>query len=61
MAADLAAYAAAGAHTVQALMTGGGAWRTPHPNPWLFAQLAWNPRQDPGALLREWRAALGGR
>jgi len=61
MAADLPAYAAAGAHTVQALMTGAGAWRAPHPNPWLFGRLAWNPREDPEALLREWRAALGGR
>jgi uncharacterized protein DUF4838 len=61
MTADLAAYAAAGAHTVQALMTGAGAWRVPHPNPWLFARLTWNPWQDAEALLREWRAALGGR
>ena len=60
VATDLVAYAAAGAHTVQALMTGAGAWRTPHPNPWLFSHLAWNPRQDAQALLREWRAALGG-
>jgi Domain of unknown function (DUF4838) len=58
MEADLAAYAAAGAHTVQALMTGAGAWRAPHPNPWLFGRLAWNPEQDPDALLREWRTAL---
>ena len=56
MTADLAAYAAAGAHTVQALMTGAGAWRAPHPNPWLFGRLTWNPAQDAKALLREWRA-----
>ena len=56
--ADLAAYAAAGAHTVQALMTGAGPLRAPHPNPWLFGWLAWNPRQDPRALLHEWQVAL---
>jgi hypothetical protein len=58
MTADLAAYAAAGAHTVQALMTGAGAWRTPHPNPWLFSRLTWNPWQDADPLSSEWRAAL---
>jgi hypothetical protein len=58
MTADLAAYAAAGAHTVQALMTGTGPWRAPHPNPWLFSRLTWNPQQDTEALLDDWRAAL---
>jgi Domain of unknown function (DUF4838) len=58
MGADLAAYVAAGAHTVQALMTGAGPRRAPHPNPWLFGRLAWNPWQDAEALLQEWRAAL---
>src|SRR5919199_1281019 len=61
MTADLGAYAAAGAHTVQALMTGAGAWRAPHPNPWLFGRLTWNPAQDAKALLREWRALAGHR
>jgi hypothetical protein len=60
MTADLAAYAAAGAHTVQALMTGTGSWRAPHPNPWLFSRLTWNPQQDAEALLHDWRAALAG-
>jgi hypothetical protein len=58
MSADLAAYATAGAHTVQALMTGAGPRRARHPNPWLFGRLAWNARQDAEALLREWRAAV---
>jgi hypothetical protein len=57
MAADLAFYAGAGVHTVQALMTGRGAWARPHPNPWLFARLAWDPAADPDALLDEFRRA----
>jgi Domain of unknown function (DUF4838) len=60
MTADLAAYASAGAHTVQALMTGTGPWQAPHPNPWLFSRLAWNPQQDAQALLHDWRAAMAG-
>jgi hypothetical protein len=60
MTADLAAYATGGAHTVQALMTGTGRWRAPHPNPWLFSRLSWNPQQDAEALLHDWRAALAG-
>jgi Domain of unknown function (DUF4838) len=55
MAGDLAFYAAAGAHTVQALMTGRGAWARPHPNPWLFARLTWDPAADPDALYDEFR------
>jgi hypothetical protein len=43
MAADLAAYAAAGVHTVQALMTAPGPWPAPHPNAERFARLAWDP------------------
>ena len=60
MTADLAAYAAAGAHTVQALMTGTGPWRAPHPNPRLLSRLTWNLQQDTEALLHDWRAALRG-
>ena len=59
MSADLAAYAAAGAHAVQALMTGAGRPPTVHPNPWLFARLSWTPGQDAGALHREWSAGEG--
>jgi Domain of unknown function (DUF4838) len=58
MAADLGAYAAAGAHAVQALMTGAGRPPSVHPNPALFAQLGWDPRQDAGALHRDWRVAV---
>jgi len=57
MAADLDAYAAAGAHAVQALMTGAAGPPAVHPNPWLFAHLGWNPRQDARSLHREWRAS----
>jgi hypothetical protein len=55
---DLAYYRDAGAHTVQALMTGHGPWREPHPNPWLFARLAWDPERDPAALLRDFCEAV---
>jgi hypothetical protein len=58
MAADLGAYAAAGAHAVQALMTGAGRPPSVHPNPWLFARLSWDPRQDPQPLHRDWCVAL---
>ena len=60
MTADLAAYATGGAHTVQALMTSTGPLHAPHPNPWLFSRLTWNPQQDAQALLHDWRAALAG-
>jgi hypothetical protein len=57
---DLGFYREAGAHTVQALMTGFEGWRDPHPNPWLFARLAWDPRQDPDALVYQFcEAAFG--
>jgi hypothetical protein len=58
MAADIGAYAAAGAHAVQALMTGAGRPPSMHPNPWLFAQLSWDPRQDVRSLHRDWCAAV---
>jgi len=48
---DLRFYRDAGAHTVQALMTGDRPWLTPQLNAWLFARLAWNPDQDLDALL----------
>jgi hypothetical protein len=54
MAADLGAYAAAGAHAVQALMTGAGRPPSVHPNPWLFARLSWDPRHDARPLHRDW-------
>ena len=50
---DLDFYRRIGAHAVQALMTGYGAWREPHPNAWLFARLAWDPDRDADALLHE--------
>jgi hypothetical protein len=50
---DLSLYSDVGAHTVQALMTGFGPWREPHPNAWLFARLAWDSSLDPVALLLE--------
>jgi hypothetical protein len=34
-------------------MTGHGPWREPHPGPWLFARLVWDPTQDTDALVRE--------
>ncbi len=57
---DLRFYRDAGAHTVQALMTGDRPWRAPQLNPWLFARLSWDPEQDLDALLAEFcRAAYG--
>jgi hypothetical protein len=58
MAADLGAYAAAGAHAVQALMTGAGRPPCVHPNPWLFARLSWDPNQDARPLHRDWCVAV---
>lgn len=49
---DLCAYRQAGVHTVQALMTGDRPWLTAPVNAYLFARLAWNPDQDPQALLQ---------
>ncbi len=50
---DLAFYRAAGAHTVQALMTGDHPWVSAQPNAWIFARLAWNTDADSGSLLTE--------
>lgn len=50
---DIRFYHGAGAHTVQALMTGDCPWLTPQVNAWLFARLAWNPDQDLDALLAD--------
>ena len=58
--ADLAFYQQAGAHTVQALMTGDAPWPAAQLNAWLFARLAWNPAQDPAALVGEYCAAAFG-
>ncbi len=58
---DLRFYRDAGAHTVQALLTGDHPFSAPEANPWLFARLAWDPDQDVDALLRDFgAAALGG-
>jgi len=57
---DMRFYRQAGAHTVQALMTGDRPWLSPQLNPWLFARLAWNPDQDLDALLEDFgRATFG--
>jgi len=57
---DLCFYRDAGAHTVQALMTGDRPWLTPQLNAWLFGQLAWNPDQDLDTLLTNFcRATFG--
>lgn len=57
---DLRFYRQAGAHTVQALMTGDRPWLSPQLTPWLFARLAWNPDQDIDALLEDFgHAAFG--
>ena len=58
--ADLAFYQQAGAHTVQALMTGDAPWPAAQLNAWLFARLAWDPAQDPAALVGEYCAAAFG-
>jgi hypothetical protein len=57
---DLAFYREAGAHAVQALMTGHGPWREPHPNAWLFARLAWDASRDTDALVGDFCQALFG-
>ncbi|HQA68741.1 MAG TPA: DUF4838 domain-containing protein [Aggregatilineales bacterium] len=57
---DLRYYHAAGAHTVQALLTGDHPWVAPQVNAWLFARLAWNPDQDVDALLAEFGASVFG-
>jgi hypothetical protein len=57
---DVRFYRRAGAHTVQALMTGDRPWLAPQVNAWLFARLCWDPDQDLDVLLDEFgRAVLG--
>jgi hypothetical protein len=57
---DLRFYREAGAHTVQALMTGDHPWLAPQLNAWLFARLSWDPEQDLDALLVDFcRATYG--
>ncbi|HSV97144.1 MAG TPA: DUF4838 domain-containing protein [Spirochaetota bacterium] len=58
---DLAFYRAAGAHTVQALMTGGFQWVSAQPNAWIFARLAWNADEDSGSLLMDFCASTFGK
>lgn len=57
---DLHFYQQAGAHTVQALMTGDRPWFGPQVNAWLFARLAWDPVQDVDTLLADFGAAVFG-
>jgi len=57
---DLRFYRDAGAHTVQALMTGDRPWTAPQLNVWLFARLAWNPDQDLDRLLADFSRATFG-
>jgi hypothetical protein len=57
---DLQFYRDAGAHTVQALMTGDRPWITPQLNAWLFARLCWDPDQDLDALLTDFSQATFG-
>jgi hypothetical protein len=60
LAKDMRFYRDAGAHTVQALMTGSTAWAFPPLNAWLYPRLAWDPDQDPAELAGEFfTAALG--
>jgi hypothetical protein len=54
---DIAAYRAAGAHAVQALMTGDRPWVAPPVNAYLFARLAWRPDQPVDALMATYAAA----
>jgi hypothetical protein len=58
---DLIFYRDAGAHTVQALMTGDRPWLTPQLNAWLFARLSWDPAQDLDVLLADFGCAALGR
>jgi hypothetical protein len=57
---DLLFYKAAGAHTVQALMTGYNPWVNPQINAWLFARLAWNTELDTDALVADFCQATFG-
>lgn len=54
--ADLRAYRDLGVHTVQALMTGDRPWLAAPLNAYLFARLAWEPEQDPAALVANYAA-----
>ncbi len=57
---DVRFYRDAGAHTLQALMTGDYAWTSPQLNVWLFPRLAWNPEQNLDHLITQFsRAAFG--
>ncbi len=57
---DVRFYRDAGAHTLQALMTGDYAWTSPQLNVWLFPRLAWNPEQNLDLLITQFsRAAFG--
>jgi hypothetical protein len=58
---DLVFYRAAGAHTIQALMTGDFPWTSPQPNAWIFARLAWNADADSASLLREFCGSAFGK
>lgn len=57
---DLRFYREAGAHTVQALMTGDRPWLSPQIAPWLLARLTWNPDCDLDALLEDFGVAAFG-
>jgi len=57
---DMRFYAAAGAYTVQVVMTGDRPWLVPELNAWLFARLSWDPEQDLGALLADFCQATYG-
>ncbi len=60
LAKDMRFYREAGAHTVQALMTGSTPWAFPPLNAWLYPRLAWDPGVDPSELAGEFfTAALG--
>jgi hypothetical protein len=57
---DLDFYRRCGVHTLQALMTGDYPWLSPQLNAWLFARLAWDPRQPLESLMADFgRAAYG--
>ena len=50
MGKDMRFYQEAGAHTVQALMTGSTPSAFPQLNAWLYPRFAWDPREDATAL-----------
>lgn len=57
IAADLAAYGAAGVGAAHVLLTGDRPFVWAPPNAYLFARLAWAPGADPQALLADYAAA----